>query len=78
MNLGRDTDCIAAVASGISGALTGAGSIPDEWVRQVDAATLKNQYTNTQRSLAEHAEGLLTAYTERLKKYRNLYDMMRG
>lgn len=78
VNLGRDTDCIAAVASGISGSLTGAASIPSEWTEQLNAATLKNPYTNTQRTLAEHASGLLEAYTERMKKYRNIYDEMLG
>ncbi len=36
VNLGRDTDCLAAVAAGISGALTGAWYIPEEWIKQVD------------------------------------------
>ena len=30
VNMGRDTDCVAAVAGGISGALTGASSIPEK------------------------------------------------
>ena len=31
VNMGRDTDCVAAVAAGIAGALTGGESIPEEW-----------------------------------------------
>ena len=44
VNLGRDTDCLAAVAAGISGSLTGAASIPKEWMEQLDKATGLNIY----------------------------------
>ena len=51
VNMGRDTDCVTAVSAGISGALDGAGSVPEEWIRQVDYATRLNRYTNSQRTL---------------------------
>jgi ADP-ribosylglycohydrolase len=66
VNMGRDTDCLAAVAAGISGALTGAASIPAELVAQTDAATARNVYTNSQRTLRETADGLHSAYQQRL------------
>jgi ADP-ribosylglycohydrolase len=68
VNLGRDTDCLAAVSAGISGALTGSSSIPQEWMDQVDRATKLNIYTNSQRTLKEHADGLYEAYLARFRK----------
>ena len=32
VNFGRDTDCCAAIASGIAGAFSGISGIPDEWI----------------------------------------------
>jgi hypothetical protein len=68
VNIGRDTDCIAAIAGGISGALTGGGSIPEEWVAQLDKATKMNKHTNTQRMLAENSDGLYNAFIARLER----------
>lgn len=70
VNLGRDTDCMTAVAAGIAGALTGSAGLPGEWVTQVDYAATLNAYTNTQRTLAEHADGLHDAFVARLAKMR--------
>ncbi len=68
VNMGRDTDCLAAVAAGISGALTGGGSIPVEIVRQVDHATSVNPHTNSQRTLRETSEALYGAFQARRRK----------
>lgn len=68
VNLGRDTDCLAAVAGGISGALSGGGAIPAEWIEQVDRATGLNRYTNSQRTLRQHADGLYEAFRARLAR----------
>jgi len=77
VNLGRDTDCLAAIAAGISGALSGAASIPEEWVRQVDYATTKMPVTNSRRTLREHADGLYEAYRARLRAMRRYVDTMK-
>ena len=69
-NLGRDTDCITAVAAGISGALTGSASIPQEWAVQVDEATKTLRCTNNRRTLREHSDGLYGAFKKRLNKMR--------
>ena len=53
VNMGRDTDCLASVAAGLSGALSGGGSIPPELVRQVDHATSLNPFTNSKRTLRQ-------------------------
>jgi ADP-ribosylglycohydrolase len=76
INFGRDTDCLAAVAAGISGALTGTSSIPKKWIDQVDAATKKNPYTNTQRTMRENSDGLYNAFKNRLNKAKEYYDKM--
>ncbi len=59
VNFGRDTDCLAAVAGGIAGALSGAADLPDEWIGQVDAATAANPHTCLKLTLKEMA-GIVT------------------
>jgi ADP-ribosylglycohydrolase len=78
VNMGRDTDCVAAVAGGISGALTGGASLPGEWVAQLDHATLSNKYTNSQRTLRESADGLYDSFTAKLDKMRRYVSKMNG
>ncbi len=56
VNFGRDTDCLAAVAGGISGAFAGAADLPLEWTAQVDAATAANPRTCLRLSLKEMSE----------------------
>jgi len=76
VNMGRDTDCAAAVAAGISGALTGASSLPDEWITQLDYATSVNPKTCTKRTLKEHANGLYGAFKSSLQNINiNLSEM---
>jgi ADP-ribosylglycohydrolase len=70
VNLGRDTDCLAAVAGGISGALSGVAAIPEQWITQVDRATALNRFTNSQRTLRQHADGLYEAFRARLVRMR--------
>lgn len=76
VNFGRDVDCITAVSSGISGALTGAGSVPAEWIEQTNYATSINQYTNSQRTIREHADGLYEAYIARYERMKQIYAGM--
>jgi ADP-ribosylglycohydrolase len=68
VNMGRDTDCLASVAGGLSGALSGADSIPNAILEQVDKATRMNPHTCSQRTLRETADGLYGAYQARLKR----------
>jgi len=76
VNMGRDTDCLTAVAGGITGALSGAGSIPPAVIQQVDKATSVNPHTNSKRTLRETADGLLSAYRARLRRLRALVEEM--
>ncbi|MCL2771820.1 MAG: ADP-ribosylglycohydrolase family protein [Oscillospiraceae bacterium] len=76
VNLGRDTDCVTAIAAGLSGALTGADSVPAKWIEQVDSATKINPFTNTKRTMRENADGLYDAFKNRLEKMKEFYDIM--
>jgi len=76
VNMGRDTDCVTAVAAAMSGALTGGGSLPAEWVEQVDHATGVNEYTNCRKTISETSDGLYEAYRARLKRMRAYLDGM--
>lgn len=61
VNFGRDTDCVAAMAAGLSGAFTGRGNIPQEWIDRVDEVTKQSQRTVSNISIDETARGLLEA-----------------
>ena len=78
VNMGRDTDCVAAVAAGISGALSGTGSLPDEWIKQLDKATAANPHTTNRKTAFEQADSLYEAYEHRLTKMRLYVDTMLG
>lgn len=76
VNMGRDTDCATAVAAGISGALTGTAGLPEAWIAQVDHATKLNPYTNSQRTLREHADGLYEAFQARIARMQAYVGVM--
>jgi len=76
VNMGRDTDCVTAMGAGIAGALTGGDSIPDQWIEQSDHATKLNIYTNSQRTLRQHSDGLYNAFLAKVGKLRQLASMM--
>jgi len=71
VNMGRDTDCLAAVAGGMSGALSGGAAIPEEWIKQLDYATTLNRFTNSQRTLRQHSDGLYEAFRARLARMKS-------
>jgi ADP-ribosylglycohydrolase len=68
VNFGRDTDCLAAVAGGLAGALSGIRALPAEWVAQVNEATRLDPYTNSQRTIQETADGLWAAFRARHRR----------
>jgi ADP-ribosylglycohydrolase len=75
-NIGRDTDCIAAIAGGLAGALDGTSSLPAEWIEQVDTATQVLRCTNNKRTMREHADGLYGAFKNRLRKMKADAELM--
>ena len=78
VNMGRDTDCVTAIAAGLSGALTGSETIPAEFIRLTDFATSQNPYTNSKRTLRETADGLYEAHVSKLGKWQALISEMLG
>lgn len=61
VNFGRDTDCVTAIATGFSGALSGTATIPQEWIYTVDQAEKKAEHTVSHLSCKETAQGLYAA-----------------
>jgi ADP-ribosylglycohydrolase len=78
VNMGRDTDCLSAVASGISGALTGANSVPEEWIKQVDYATTQMPVTGSRRTVRQSADGLYDAFRARLARMQGYAERMQN
>lgn len=77
VNMGRDTDCLAAISSGLSGALTGP-TLPEELTNQVDYAMSINTYTNSQRTIRENADGIYNAYLNRIAKMEKYLESMKN
>jgi ADP-ribosylglycohydrolase len=76
VNFGRDTDCLAAIASGLAGALSGIEAIPPEWVAQVNEATRQDPYTNNRRTIEETADGLYAAFVARQQRTAARLELM--
>ncbi len=76
VNFGRDTDCTAAVAGGLAGALSGPGALPDDWTAQVNQSTRDDPYTNNHRTIEETADGLYQAFCTRRQRLGAYLDMM--
>jgi len=76
VNFGRDTDCLAAIAGGLAGALAGSEAIPREWIDQVDEATRQDPYTNNRRTIGETADGLYSAFQARRERMRDFLQLM--
>jgi ADP-ribosylglycohydrolase len=58
VNFGRDCDCRAYVAGGLSAAMHGIDALPTEWVQTIEDELPTDPYTVSRRSLRETAEGV--------------------
>ncbi len=76
VNMGRDTDCVAAVAGGIAGALSGTASLPEHWITQLDYATSINPHTNSKRTIKENSDEVYNAFKSRLKAEKSFVELM--
>lgn len=76
VNFGRDTDCLAAVAGGLAGALRGPDPLREEWIDQVNDAVQRDEYTNSQRTIEETADGLLDANVAHRRELAAHFDRM--
>jgi ADP-ribosylglycohydrolase len=77
-NFGRDTDCLAAIAGGLSGALRGPSIFPEEWIAQVNEATRADPYTNNHRTIEETADGLYAAFEAKQLRLADYVGLMPG
>jgi len=60
-NRGYDTDCTAASAGALCGALSGSAEIPQDWIAILDAGIANNPYTNAHFTNKVTADGLYRA-----------------
>jgi ADP-ribosylglycohydrolase len=68
VNRGYDTDCTAASAGALCGALSGTASIPRDWIRTMDEGTANNPYTNAHFTNKATADGLYRALQNKAYK----------
>jgi ADP-ribosylglycohydrolase len=76
VNFGRDTDCLGAIAGGLSGALSGASALPVEWIATVNTATREDPYTNNHRTIEETGDGIFDAFLAKRSRLRAYLDLM--
>ncbi len=67
-NRGRDTDCTAASAGAMAGALTGTTTIPKEWAEKMETGMLNTPYTNSHLTNKATAQALYRALQNKLKR----------
>ena len=67
-NRGRDTDCTAASAGAMAGALTGTTTIPKEWAVKMETGMLNTPYTNSHLTNKATAQALYRALQNKLKR----------
>lgn len=71
VNMGRDTDCTAAIASGLSGAFSGGTNLPQKWIDTVDEATKIYSFTVvkwTMRELSDRLYDVVMARAEKMER----------
>ncbi|HEV2527125.1 MAG TPA: ADP-ribosylglycohydrolase family protein [Thermomicrobiales bacterium] len=76
VNLGRDTDCKAYIAGGLSGALRGIDAVPQRWVDVVTEQVKTDPYTVSRRTPRESAEGLYRAILNNIDSMKAQIDQL--
>ncbi|KXB07887.1 hypothetical protein AKJ55_01750 [candidate division MSBL1 archaeon SCGC-AAA382M17] len=69
-NRGRDTDCTAASAGALAGALTGTSTIPKDWMKTLQSGIENNPYTNSHMSNKAIADGIYRALQNKVRRMR--------
>ncbi len=78
VNFGRDTDCLAASAGGLTGAFSGTKTIPAEWIEKVEEGTRNNPYTNSHLTIKETAQGMYAALQNKVRKMQDYVTLMKS
>ncbi len=76
-NRGYDTDCTAASAAALCGALSGTAGIPEDWIATLDAGTANNPYTNAHFTNKATADGLYRALQNKVYRMEKEYKDLR-
>lgn len=76
VNFGRDCDCRAYVAGGLSAALRGTSTIPQEWIGVIENELPSDPYTVSRRSLKETADGLYAAALNTLNEAKRQVELI--
>ncbi len=65
---GRDTDCSAASAAALAGALTGMSTTPQEWIDQIEEGNINTPYTNSHMTVKATADAIYRALQNKLRR----------
>jgi len=76
-NRGYDTDCTAASAGALCGALSGTANIPEEWITILDAGIANNPYTNAHFTNKATADGLYRALQKKASRMEEEYKRIK-
>jgi ADP-ribosylglycohydrolase len=77
-NRGYDTDCTAASAAALCGALSGTAGIPEDWIVTLDEGIAKNPYTNAHFTNKATADGLYRALQNKAYRMETEYEELKG
>lgn len=78
VNFGRDCDCRAYVAGGLSAALRGTSTLPQEWIDVIENELPTDPYTVSRRSLKDTAEGLYRAALHTVEERKRQVELVGG
>ena len=67
-NRGYDTDCTAASAGALCGALSGTSTIPEDWIETLDSGIANTPYTNAHYTNKATADGLFRALQNKVRR----------
>jgi len=67
-NRGYDTDCTAASAGALCGALSGTSTIPEDWIVTLDSGIANTPYTNAHYTNKATADGLFRALQNKVRR----------
>lgn len=77
VNRGYDTDCTAASAGALCGALSGTSTIPEDWIKILDKGNANNPYTNAHFTNKATADGLFQALQNKVLRLEKESDTMK-
>ena len=77
-NRGYDTDCTAASAAALCGALSGTSTVPKNWIETLDAGIINNPYTNSHFTNKSTADGFYRALQNKVRRMETDYKKLKN